>query len=48
MEVRVEIEYDPFLMKEGETRDRIIRAIDRELGGRTVWEKNGDGWVVSA
>ena len=47
MELRLEIEYDPFLESEGYKRDRVIRAIDKELGRKTVWKKDGDGWVVS-
>jgi hypothetical protein len=44
MEVRLEILYDD-LNYEGRSRDRVIRALDRAMGGAS-WEASGDGWVA--
>ncbi len=44
MEVKVEILYDD-LDVDGRGRDKVIRALDRAMGGAT-WEAQGDGWVA--
>jgi len=44
MEVRVEILYDD-LNADGRQRDKVIRALDRAMGGAS-WEANGDGWIA--
>lgn len=45
MEVRVEILYDDLNATYGRDRDKVIRALDRAMGGAS-WEASGDGWIA--